>query len=553
MGFVMLPLREQLIGGDADDTWILLAAAALLLGLSCANVTNLLLARGARRTREIAVRAAIGASRSRQIRELIGESLIYAASGTALGLAIAGVASDVVMTLVPLPLREQLGLGETTFDWRVAVFAASVMALTTLVAGLAPARRLAQTNALETLRQSGRGVTGPRALMQMLVIGEVAFASLLLLAAGVMATNLSRLMSADLGLATEQLSAVEITLPPSRYGDGTSRLAVSRVLLEAARSAAGVERAGFVTTNPLDRGSYGAGIETEERPLAPGEAALVVNHRLVSEGWFETAGIPLVQGRVFDARDDERSAPVAIVSRRMAARLWPGANPIGRRIRMARPNMPWLKVVGVVADLRDYGEWRDTWYLPYAQHADTFAAGTVHLMLRTPLDARALAQGLRDAVRQVDSALPIPVPTPMTAFWSASLEPARLAASASTLFGLSGLLLAVIGTYSVLAYAVAARTRELGIRVALGATRSTVLRDVLGRGAALAGAGLFVGVLAGVAANRVLSSVAAETPGLTLTLIAGVMLTIGASSVAASAVPACRAMRIDPVDVMRAE
>ena len=154
-------------------------------------------------------------------------------------------------------------------------------------------------------------------------------------------------------------------MPPSRYGSAESRLTLMRQLLEATRAIPGVERAGIVTVNPLARGSFGAPIETEDRLLQPREAALIVNHRLVSVGWLETAGVPLVRGRAFTAADNERSTPVAIVSRRMAQRLWPGADPIGKRIRFARPNMPWLTVVGLAGDVRDFGEWRDTWYLPY--------------------------------------------------------------------------------------------------------------------------------------------------------------------------------------------
>ena len=553
MRYAMQPLREQLIGDQSRVTWTLFATAALLLGLACANVTNLLLARGARRARELAVQAAIGAPRARQVRQLIVESLVYAAAGTAIGLLLSAAVSDLVMTLVPLPLRTQLGLGEPAFDWRVAIFAAAVAALTAVVAGLAPARRLTHGNAIEVLRQQSRGSTGPRRLMQSIVVGEVALASVLLLAAGLMADNLTRLVTADLGLQADRLAAIEIGLPPSRYASAESRLTLTRQLLEAARAIPGVERAGVVTVNPLARGSFGAPTETEDRPLQPREAALIVNHRLVSDGWLETAGLSLVQGRAFTAADNERSAPVAIVSRRMAQRLWPGADPIGKRIRFARPNMPWLVVVGVVGDVRDFGEWRDTWYLPYAQNAGTFAAATLHVMLRSSLDPESLGQGVRQAMRAVDPSLPIDIPTRMTALWDAGLEQQHLAASASAMFGGSGLLLAIVGTYSVLAYAVSARTRELGIRLALGATRRTLLADVIARGLSLVAIGLLIGVAAGVGLNRALATVAAESPGTSMPLVAAVIVTLGLCALIAALIPARRATRIDPAAVMRAE
>jgi predicted permease len=553
LGFVMVPLRDHLIGSEGRAPWALMATAALLLGLAAVNVTNLLLSRGAHRAREMALRAAVGAPRASQVRQLIAESALYATAGTLVGLAVASVASRSVIALVPLPLREQLGLGEAAFDWRVAVFAASVMGATALAAGLAPARRFAGTDVVDALRHQARGSSGPGVLMQWLVVGEVALASMLLLAAGLMADNLTRLHDADLGLTPDGLSSIEITLPDARYADGRTRLAFTRQLTEMALALPGVEAGGFASVNPLDRGSFGAGIETEDHPLAPSESALIVNHRLVSEGWLTAAGVPLVRGRLFDARDHERSEPVAIVSRRMAARLWPGVHPVGRRIRQARPGMPWMTVVGVVGDVRDYGEWRDTWYLPYAQHASSFAAGTIHLMVRSPLAPDVLGRSLREAVRTVDAALPLPLPVPMTRFWGASLEAYQLAASASAIFGISGLFLAVMGTYSVLAYAVSARTREMGIRLALGAGRRVLLSTVVGRGAALAGGGLGLGVAAGVAVNRALQAFASESPGTSPDLVALVIVSLGGSALAASFVPAWRATRIDPSQVMRSE
>ena len=551
--YTMLPLREQLIGDQARVTWSLFATAALLLALSCANVANLLLARGTRRVREIAVQSAIGASRLRQAQQLVVESLVYCVAGTTLGIALAAALSGMAMSLVPLPLRTQLGLGDVAFDWRVAAFAALVTAITAVVAGVAPARRLVNTNPIEALRQQSRGSTGPRTLMHTLVVGEVALASVLLLAAALMADNLTRLTRADLGINAEGLSAIEITLPDARYRTPAERIAIVRGLVESAQSVAGVTRAGIVTVNPLERGSFGAAVETADRPLAPREAGLIVNNRLVTHEWFATAGVPLLRGRVFTAQDDERAAPVVVVSKRMADRLWPGVDPINKRIRSTRPNAPWMNVVGVVSDVRDFGDWRETWYLPYAQHAAAFGASTLHLMLRSPLPPDVLSRGVRPAIHAIDPHLPVPIPTLMTSMWDTGLEQQQLAASASALFGVSGLVLAVIGTYGVLAYAVSARAREFGIRLALGADRSVVLWDVLRRGAWLAGLGLVAGAGAGLFVNRALAAVATESPGTPASLIAAMLATLALSAMAASLVPAWRATRIDPADVMRTE
>jgi predicted permease len=551
--YFMQPLREQLIGNQARVTWSLLAIAALLLVLSCANVANLLLARGTRRTREMAVQSAIGASRGRQVQQLVVESLVYCATGTVAGLFLAALVGDSVMSLVPLPLRTQLGLGSVSFDWRVALFASAATVVTAVVAGLVPARRLANTNPIESLRQQTRGSTGPRTLMQSLVIGEVALASVLLMASALMADNLSRLTTADLGLRAEGLSTIEITLPESRYAAAADRIAVVRAVTDAARHVAGVQQAAIVTVNPLDRGSFGAAIETEDRPLPPREPGHIVNNRLVTDGWFETAGVRLRHGRVFTTEDNERAQFVAVVSQRMADRFWPGEDAVGKRVRMARPGSPWLTIVGIVGDVRDFGDWRETWYLPYAQHATTLAASNVHLMLRSPLPPDVLGRTMQQALQTVDARLPVPIPTPMTSMWTTGLEQQRLAASASALFSISGLLLAVIGTYGVLSYAVSARAREFGIRLALGAERRVVLLEVLRRGALLAGAGLALGVGAGMLVNRTLASVATESAGTPIGLVTVVVGTLGASAILASLVPALGATRIDPADVMRIE
>jgi putative ABC transport system permease protein len=373
------------------------------------------------------------------------------------------------------------------------------------------------------------------------------------MASALLADNLSRLNTADLGVRPTELASIEITLPESRYAGAAERIAVVRAVTDAARNVAGVQQAAIVTVNPLDRGSFGAAIETEDRPLAPREPGHIVNNRLVTDGWFETAGVTLRQGRLFTAQDDERATLVAIVSQRMADRFWPGGDAVGKRVRLARPGMPWLTVVGIVGDVRDFGDWRETWYLPYAQHASTLAASNLHLMLRSPLPPDVLGRAVQQALQTVDARLPVRIPTPMTDMWATGLEQQRLAAAASALFGVSGLLLAIIGTYGVLAYAVSARAREFGIRLALGAERRDVLLDVLQRGALLAAVGLTAGVGAGLLVNRALAEVATETAGTPLGLVVAVVSVLGASAIVASLVPALRATRIDPADVMRIE
>ncbi|HYE86875.1 MAG TPA: FtsX-like permease family protein, partial [Vicinamibacterales bacterium] len=331
------------------------------------------------------------------------------------------------------------------------------------------------------------------------------------------------------------------------------RIMLARQLNDAARAVPGTRSAGIVTVNPLDRGSFGAAVESEDQPLAPGQAAPIVNHRLVTPDWHTTAGIPLLHGRHFNASDSANSQPVAILSNRMAHRLWPEGGAVGKRVRQTRPNAPWLTVVGVVGDVRDTGEWRETWYLPYEQHAATLAASNVHVMLRSSVDASATLTAMREAVRSIDPLLPVPQPTIMTTMWAAAATEERMSAVASTLFGVSGLLLAALGTYGVLAYLVSARAREFGIRQALGATPGAVRTMVLRDGVKLVAGGLVLGGVLSIAAMRGLQSVMTESSGVPAALPWTVAVLLIGSAVAASLIPARRATRTSPVDVMRSE
>lgn len=550
--FAMTPMRESLVGDETQTSVALMGAAVLLLVLASANAANLLLARGIRRAREIAVRAALGADRWRQVRQMLTESVVFAALGTAAGLVIAAPLSAFVVDLVPNELRDQLGMLQTNVDWRAALFAAAVTCTAGVLAGVAPALKLARADVSDTLRQQTRGATGGHRLMRILVVGEVSLAAVLLISAGLMIDNLQRLLNADLGLRSEHLLSMRMPLPP-RYDTPERRTMLVRQLTEAADAVPGVERAGVVTVNPLDRGSFGAAIESEDQPLASGQGAPIVNHRLVSADWLPTAGVTMLRGRGFTTADIATSPPVAIVSRQLANRMWADGDPIGKRIRQARPNAPWITVVGVAGDVRDTGDWKETWYVPYQQHAATLAAGTVHVMLRSGVDPSATLAAMRQSVAAIDPMLPVPEPMIMETLWWNAQAQQRMGAAASAIFAISGLLLAALGTYGVLAYLVSARAREFGIRLALGATPWTVHSMVLRDGGTLVLTGLITGGVMSVAVVRVLHSITTEASGVPVMLpwiVAGVL---AATAMAASLIPARRATRTSPADVMRSE
>lgn len=550
--FAMVPVRQDFVGDQSGTNLTLMAAAGLLLILATANVANLLLARGIKRAKDIAVRSALGADRSRQIRQMLIESVLFAAAGTAAGLAIAAPLSQTVVGLVPNTLRDQFGFANATVDWRAALFAAAIIGTVGILSGLLPALKISRADVSSTLRESSRGVSGSHRVMRLLVVGEVALAAVLLVSAGLLVDNFQRLMNADLGLQPEQLTSIRIPLPP-RYDTPERRIILSRRLNEVARAVPGTRNAGIVTVNPLDRGSFGAAVESEDQPIAPGQSAPVVNHRLVTGDWLPTAEVPLLYGRHFSATDTATSPPVAILSRRMAGRLWADGEAIGKRVRQARPNAPWLTVVGVVGDVRDTGEWRETWYLPYEQHAGTLAGSNMHVMLRSTVDAAATLSALRQAVRAIDPLLPVPEPAIMTTMWEAAATEERVSATASTLFGISGLLLAGLGTYGVLAYLVSTRAREFGIRQALGATPRTVHAMVMRDGAVLVLGGLALGGVLSVAAIRALQSVMTDASGVPARLPWIVGALVIATAMAASLMPARRATKMSPVDVMRSE
>ena len=552
VGFAMTPIRESLVGASGRTTLALFGAAVLLLALASANVANLLLARGIRRAKEHAVRAALGAGRGRQVRQMLVESLVFAACGALTGLAVAHPVSRLLVGLVPNTLRDQLGVADATIDMRAALFAAAVTAVVGVLAGLTPALRLARSDVSDTLRQQTRGTTGGHRLMRGLVVGEVALAVVLLVSAGLMVENLQRLLRADLGLRADTLYTVALPLPP-RYASPEQRIQVVRQLHDAARALPGVERAGLSTWNPLGRGSFGAALESEDQPLAPGESGLIVNHRQVTAEWMETAGLTLQRGRTFAAADTTGSPLVTIVSRRLADRLWPGEDAVGKRVRQARPDSPWIAVVGVVGDVRDSGEWRETWYVPYEQHAGTLAGGTVHLMVRSTLDAAAVVAGVRSAAATIDPLLPVPEAAVMATLWQDAQLPQRMAAMVSALFAISGLLLAAVGTYGVLAYLVSARAREFGIRQALGARPGVVIAMVLRDGGTLALAGLAMGGLFSAGVAQALRAVTTEVAAMPAALPWLVAAALGGAALVASWVPARRATRIAPVDVMRNE
>ena len=546
----MLPLHEAISGQIRTTLLVLLAAVGLILLIACANVANLLLARASARGREIAIRAALGARRGRIIRQLLTESLLLALLGGGIGLLLAVWGVDLLVSFGPdsIPRLKEVGI-----DGRVLGYTLTLSLLTGSIFGLAPALQTSRADLSRALKEGGlasTGSAGRHRMGRLLVVTEIALAMMLLVGAGLLVQSFIRLQQVEPGFDAAHSLTMEINLAQSKYPKREQRAAFLQQALDRIRSLPGVEFAGATHRLPL-RGNSGAGFLIEGRPEPQPGQELSINYRSVSPDYFQALGTPLVQGRTFTEQEAWTTAGAVVINQAAARRHFPGESPLGKRVKISRGG-DWLTVVGVAGDVRESGlqaEVEPGIYLPYVHSP----APSMTLVIRAGADPVSVAGGVRDQIRAVDADQAVSGIATLEQLVTTAIAQPRFNASLLLLFAAIAMLLAAVGIYGVMAYAVGQRTREIGLRLALGAQTSDVLRMILGQGVRLAVIGVVIGLIAAFMLTRLMESLlfgVGATDPLTFAVIA---LLLTGVALLACYIPARRATKIDPMVALRYE
>jgi putative ABC transport system permease protein len=553
VGASVIPLQDDMVATARPALLLLVGAVAFLLLIACVNVANLLLGRAVARQREMAIRVSLGATRARLARQLLTEMAVLAAAGGAGGLLLSRWGVAALMALAPEDLPR---LAEIRPDLTTAVFAFAVALGTAFVFGLVPALQASRLDAAGAMKDEGprtAGSRGERRLHQALVVSELALAQVLLAGAGLLIVSFMKVQHVELGFQPEHVVAVEITLPGERYRDPEKKATFYRGVLDRFRAIPGVRTAAMGLTVPL-RGAVNRGLWITGRPEPAPGVDQSIDFQIVSPEYFQALGIPMVRGRGFSEHDDATAPLVAVVSRSMAAKYWPGEDAIGKQVQVGGPKGPPREIVGIVGDVRQRDPEQAAaplMYVPYLQDREPW--NWAMFALRTDRDPAALTPALRDAVLAVDPEQPVARIRTLDEIAGSLQSERRFNTLLLALFAGAALVLAAIGTYGVMAYSVARRTREIGVRMALGARPGDVLRMVLGQGAALVAAAVVIGLAGAFAASRMLASqlfeVSATDP---TTLAAGAAMLCGFALLACY-VPARRAMRVEPLVALREE
>ncbi len=558
--FRALPLQEQAVGRVRLAVVVLVAAVGFVLLIACANVANLLLSRALGRQREIAVRAALGASRRRLLQQLLTESVLLALAGGLLGLMFAFGSLEAIRALGTTSVPR---LHEIAIDWRVLLFTLGVSMVSGLIFGLAPALRLSRLDLHSNLKDAGRASSGAGTLWgrgqnirRLLVVAELSLSVMLLIGAGLLVRSFAHLQQVSPGFDADKVLTLELTMTGRKYNDADAVLLTYRQLWDQMSSLPGVHAAGGVTALPLSQMMAWGPITVEGRSAPEGERFLNADIRTVGGDYFAAMRIPLLRGRLFGAQDTRTTSRVVIVDEHMANQLWPGDDPIGKRIRTGgfdvTPDTPWMTVIGVVGRVKQDGLDTDPRMAYYRYHEQS-PSRAMNLVIRGEGDTASLVTAVTATIRALDPELPIFRMRSMEDRVEASLAERRFSMLLLTVFAVLALVLAAVGIYGVMAYLVTQGTREMGIRLALGASPRNLLLLVVRQGMTVAVSGMIIGLAGAFVLTRFMRSllfgVETHDPWTFGAIAAG----LGFVALIATWVPARRAARIDPIVSLRAE
>jgi putative ABC transport system permease protein len=550
-GVNLSTLRELEVGDIRPSLLILFGAVGFVLLIACANVANLLLARAATRYKEIAIRTALGASRLRLVRQLLTESLALSLAGGGLGLLLPLWGINPLVSLVPASMH---GAQDIRIDGLVLGFTLAVSLLTGLVFGLVPALQATKSDLNESLKEGGRGGTAgahrSRA-RSLLVVSEIALSLVLLIGAGLMIKSFVRLEQVNPGFDTRNVLTMRLSLPAAQYPDARRRAAFYQQAAERLGSIPGAQSAAAISRLPLTPGNSSRGLLIEGYSNDGTVNAPGADYRVISPDYFGTMGIPITSGRDFTDRDTGDAPAVVIINETMARRYWPGEDALGKRIRINSTD-PWMEIVGVAGDVKHFGldsQSRPEFYAPYLKDPWPFMT----FVVRSTSDTKSMAGAMRNEVWAIDKDLPVPDIKPMDELLSVSIARRRFNMTLLGLFAAVALVLAAVGIYGVMSYSVTQRTHEIGIRMALGATQSNVMKLVVGQGVRLALIGVGIGLAGALALTRVLASLLFEVSTTDPVTFAIVSVLLTGVALAACFVPARRASKVDPMVALRYE
>jgi putative ABC transport system permease protein len=559
-GISVVPLREQLVGSFRTALFILLAAVGCVLLIACANVANLLLARASARHKEIAVRTALGAGRSRIVRQLLTESVLLASLGGAFGLVLAFVGIRLLVLGVPEDITGFLvGWKDIGINAPVLGFTLAVSMLTGVIFGLVPAFQASNPDLNESLKEGARGGTEGRHrnfVRSTLVVIEVVIAMVLLVCAGLLIRSFMRLQQVTPGFNPSNVLTMQLSLPRSKYGENQQIASFFEQVVQRVQALPGVSSAAVGNNLPMGNDNWNASFAVENLQVGPDEPSPHGDPHMISPDYFQAMGIPLLRGRFFTEGDSKDSLPVAIIDETLAGQYWPDQDPVGHRIAAffdgPRGQLHWRQIVGVVGHVKQYGldgKTKVQYYFPQSQRPER----DTYLIVRTTSESKGMTAAVRSAVESIDKDQPIYRVMTLEQIVSNSVVQKRFSMFLLGIFAAVALVLAAVGIYGVMSYAVTQRTHEIGIRMALGAQRKDVLALVVRQGMVMTLIGVGIGLAGAFAATRVMASLLFGVGAHDPLTFAAISLLLGGVALIASFIPAIRATKVDPMIALRYE